>query len=102
MNAQFAFASYPADPWADAVYSYSGTPADHPENALGPPDGQTLHTVGAQSYIMLDMGEGEEGTGSLRAYFGQVLVQSDITVTFYNSSLTPITSDTGPLTISTS
>jgi len=100
-SASTAFASSPADAWADAVYNFSGTGVTNPNNALGPADGQTTNSVGLQKFITLDMGEGEEGTESLRVYFGQLLLQTDIQVIFFDSSLNPITSQTRDIAVST-
>ncbi len=97
-----ALAAAPADAWADSVYTYSGTGVDNPNNALGPADGQTTNMVGVQKFITLDMGEGEEGIDSLRAYFGQVLIQTDVQVVFLDASLNAIASANRGLSIATS
>ncbi len=81
-------------PYANSVQGTSGTTAaGTPENAVGAPDGQTTGPLGVNSSITLDMGAGEEGTASLKVYFGSVNVNEDINVAFLDSNLNVISQE---------
>ncbi|ADO75670.1 conserved uncharacterized protein [Stigmatella aurantiaca DW4/3-1] len=60
----------PRDPYADAVASSTSSIVLNPDNAIGAPDGKPSTVVGVlNSALVLDMGEGEEGTGDLKVYY---------------------------------
>ncbi|NBD13085.1 EGF domain-containing protein [Corallococcus silvisoli] len=59
-----------ADPYADAVIASGVIGVLNPNNAVGPPDGQTANFLAVLGgALTLDMGAGEEGTGPLRIYY---------------------------------
>ncbi|MFY2560737.1 DUF4215 domain-containing protein [Corallococcus terminator] len=58
------------DPYADAVASGTTAAVLNPGRALGAPDGQVATVLGLlNSALVLDLGQGEEGTGDLRVYY---------------------------------
>ncbi|TSC31749.1 DUF4215 domain-containing protein [Corallococcus sp. Z5C101001] len=60
----------PWDLYADAVAPGTTPTVLHPERALGAPDGQSATIPGLlTSALVLDLGQGEEGTGDLRVYY---------------------------------
>ncbi|MCP3064060.1 FG-GAP-like repeat-containing protein [Myxococcus sp. K38C18041901] len=63
-------AAFTWDPYADAVVSSTTAAVLNASAALGAPDGQaaTLLSV-LNSALVLDLGQGEEGTGDLRVYY---------------------------------
>ena len=64
-------AAPPPDPYADAVHSSTSGLIISPGNALGAPDGNLATVVGVLGQnLVLDMGEGEEGTSDLIVYYG--------------------------------
>jgi len=79
-------ASPPYTPYANSVDSTSGTQVGNADNAVGPPDGQTASLAGVNSSITLDMGAGEEGTATLKMYFGQLGADSQVTVDFLDGN----------------
>ncbi|NOK15630.1 LamG-like jellyroll fold domain-containing protein [Corallococcus carmarthensis] len=63
-------ASLTWDPYADAVASGTTATVLNPSAALGAPDGQAATLVGLlNAALVLDLGQGEEGTGDLRVYY---------------------------------
>ncbi|NNC02088.1 DUF4215 domain-containing protein [Corallococcus exiguus] len=60
----------PWDLYADAVAPGTTPAVLHPNRALGAPDGQRATIPGLlTSALVLDLGQGEEGTGDLRVYY---------------------------------
>ncbi|MCY1043199.1 FG-GAP-like repeat-containing protein [Corallococcus sp. bb12-1] len=60
----------PWDLYADAVAPGTTPAVLHPSRALGAPDGQRATIPGLlTSALVLDLGQGEEGTGDLRVYY---------------------------------
>ncbi|MBE4751653.1 tandem-95 repeat protein [Corallococcus sp. ZKHCc1 1396] len=58
------------DPYADAVASGTTATVLNASAALGAPDGQAATLLGLlNSALVLDLGQGEEGTGDLRVYY---------------------------------
>jgi len=90
------------DPYADSVYASSSSGVNNPNNAVGAPDGQTTNQVGINKFITLDMGLGEEGTGTLRVYFGSIVLKSEMTVEFLDKDTHVIKSESAQLSASTS
>jgi hypothetical protein len=88
-------AAPPADPYADAVEDFQDI--NDPENAIGAPDGTGVSFSGAADSIMLDMGEGEEGTGDLDIHYQAVSVGLLITVDFLDEQKNLIVSQSALL-----
>lgn len=63
-----AASAAPADPYADAFANASGNLLS-PGNALGAPDQSYADFLGLDATLVLDLGEGEEGTGSLAVHY---------------------------------
>ncbi|MBE4748222.1 DUF4215 domain-containing protein [Corallococcus sp. ZKHCc1 1396] len=59
----------PWDLYADAVAPGTTPAVLHPNRALGAPDGQRATIPTLLSALVLDLGQGEEGTGDLRVYY---------------------------------
>ncbi|RKH34070.1 tandem-95 repeat protein [Corallococcus praedator] len=58
------------DPYADAVASGTTATVLNASAALGAPDGQAATLLGLlNAALVLDLGQGEEGTGDLRVYY---------------------------------
>ena len=71
MSVTAGLAAPPPDPYADAVHSSTSGLIISPGNALGAPDGNLATVVGVLGQnLVLDMGEGEEGTSDLIVYYG--------------------------------
>jgi hypothetical protein len=79
------------DPYADAVTS-SSAGVVNADNAVGAPNSTTAQMVGINALLTLDMGSGEEGTQTLKVYFGQVNVLINISVDFLDANQNVITS----------
>ncbi|WP_255203996.1 LamG-like jellyroll fold domain-containing protein [Myxococcus sp. AM011] len=63
-------ASLTWDPYADAVASGTTATVLNASAALGAPDGQAATLLGLlNAALVLDLGQGEEGTGDLRVYY---------------------------------
>ncbi|WP_246356654.1 FG-GAP-like repeat-containing protein [Pyxidicoccus fallax] len=63
-------ASLTWDPYADAVASGTTATVLNSSAALGAPDGQAATLLGLlNTALVLDLGQGEEGTGDLRVYY---------------------------------
>ncbi|WP_158627253.1 FG-GAP-like repeat-containing protein [Corallococcus sp. AB045] len=63
-------ASLTWDPYADAVVSSTTAAVLNASAALGAPDGQAATMLSLlNSALVLDLGQGEEGTGDLRVYY---------------------------------
>ena len=63
-------ASFTWDPYADAVVSSTTAAVLNASAALGAPDGQAATMLSVlNSALVLDLGQGEEGTGDLRVYY---------------------------------
>lgn len=75
-----------ADGYANSISSSSAVSLVDPNNALGAPDGNTTGFEANSTFLVLDMGEGEEGTGDL--VITQYLrdVGAMMTVTFYSDA----------------
>lgn len=81
-----ARAAEPSDVYADAVYATTvNTYA--PENALGAADGAYADFREAFTYVTLDMGEGEEGTGNLMFTSRALEYGAAWQVEFYDANL---------------
>ncbi len=84
------------DPYADSVKSAS-VGVVNADNAVGAPNGTTAQLGGLNSILTLDMGAGEEGTQSLRVYFGQVNVVANVQIDFLDSNQQVIASESRQL-----
>lgn len=84
------------DPYADSVAGTS-TLVSNETNAVGAPNGSTASLAGIGAAITLDMGDGEEGTQTLRLHHGAINLQANITVTFLDDNQAVITSETRQL-----
>ncbi len=92
--AVFAFVVLPVssihasgDPYADSVYHHTTIGVDDPEALLGAPDSDAGLIIGANNYVTLDMGNGEEGTGDLKVYFGPLAAGTVFTVWFLGDDI---------------
>ncbi len=79
------------DPYADSVAG-SSAGVVNADNAVGAPNGTTAQVAGVNAILTLDMGAGEEGTQTLKAYFGQVNALVNVTVDFLDSNQSVIAS----------
>lgn len=84
-------------PYANSVAAQSGLGSGTASNAVGQPDGKTALLLGLNSGLTLDMGEGEEGTGALKIYFGPINLQVQAEVQFLDSSQAVLRSETRQL-----
>lgn len=87
IDAVEATASSPQAPYANAVDS--STNIGNAANAIGAPDNAYISSVGpANTFwsITLDMGQGEEGSGSLLIYQGQIAANTAATVDFLDAN----------------
>ncbi len=84
--AKLAAATPAYTPYANSVAHTTGVSLVTPENAVGAPDGQTAGIVGVNSSITLDMGAGEEGTATLKVYFGTVAASAQVNVAFLDTN----------------
>ncbi len=91
MQLAHAAPSASPDPYADSVNSASAGVADA-NNAVGAPNGTSAQMAGINSILTLDMGSGEDGTQTLRVYFGQINTAVNMTVDFLDSNLSVIAS----------
>ena len=74
-------------PYANSVAAQSGQLLVlAANNAVGGPDGQSATLVGIGSSITLDMGDGEEGTNTLKVYFGLINVHAQVNVEFLDDA----------------
>lgn len=88
----------PLDPYADAVVQSGVVAVINPNNAVGPPDGNVASFLGLLGgSLLLDMGEGEEGTGPLRIYYRGVSLSVLAQVDFLRADMTLIS--TGQATL---
>ena len=97
-----ASAAPPPDPYADAVDVSTGLLVIAPTNAVGAPDNNGAvvpATVVPNSIndLVLDMGEGEEGSGDLTVFYRGVSADTVATVEFLDASRNLIT--TGQLAL---
>lgn len=95
--ARIAWAAPLYTPYANSVVGQSGLGSGTAGNAVGAPDGKTALLLGINSSLTLDMGEGEEGTGSLRVYFGPINLQVQMQVQFLDDAQAVIHSETRQL-----
>ncbi len=79
-------------PYAKSVKS-SSAGVINPDNALGAPNNTSAQMAGLNSILTLDVGEGEEGTQSLRVYFGQINAVVNVNVDFLDSNQAVIASE---------
>lgn len=84
-------------PYANSVAGQGGLGSGTAGNAVGAPDGKTALLLGLNSSLTLDMGEGEEGVGPLKVYFGPLNVQVQMQVQFLDSAHTVVHSETRQL-----
>ncbi len=80
------------DPYADSV-SGSSTGVVNADNAVGAPNGTYAQMAGLNTILTLDMGNGEEGTQTLRVYFGQINAVVNVNVQFLDSNQSVIASE---------
>lgn len=80
------------DPYADSVTGTTLVVVDG-NNAIGAPNGTNASLAGPGASLTLDMGAGEEGTGPLRMFLGQVNAQANIDVAFLDSNKAIISSE---------
>ncbi len=80
------------DPYADSVAASSTLTLD-PNNAVGAPNGTNATLAGVGASLTLDMGQGEEGTQSLKVYVGQVNAQVNVDIAFLDSNQAVISSE---------
>lgn len=78
------------DPYADFVASSSAGVANA-DNAVGAPNDTMAQMVGANAILTLDMGSGEEGTQTLKVYYGQINALVNATVEFLDANKGVIT-----------
>lgn len=90
---QIARAAPAYTPYANSVTAQSGLQSGTANNAVGEPNGQNATLLGLNAGLTLDMGDGEEGTNALKAYFGPVNVQALIRVEFLNDDQTVLKSE---------
>ncbi|MDC0710892.1 hypothetical protein POL68_20635 [Stigmatella sp. ncwal1] len=63
------------DPYANAIGPGTNSPVLEADRALGGPDEQSAIVLGLlNTALVLDMGEGEEGTGDLSVYYSGVSI----------------------------
>jgi hypothetical protein len=61
---------YEADPYIDALAPSNEIQVDNAANLFGAPDGQFATVNGRQySFLVLDLGEGEDGVGDLEVHY---------------------------------
>lgn len=84
------------DPYADGVAATAPV-VNNANNAVGAPNGSSASMLGIGASITLDMGQGEEGTQTVKVYLGQISVQVNITVDFLDVNQAVITSETRQL-----
>lgn len=101
LGAAQAASSKNPDPYADSVESTRLVVQDA-NNALGKPNGTGAVLAGLGSSITLDMGEGEEGTRSLRVYFSNVNVALNLKVEFLDANKAIISSGQRQLSVNMS
>lgn len=75
-----------ADAYANSISSSSAVSLIDPSNALGAPDGNTVGFEANTTFLVLDLGDGEEGTGDLVVTQYLRDVGAMITITFYNAA----------------
>ncbi|MBU8897776.1 tandem-95 repeat protein [Corallococcus sp. M34] len=81
------------DPYADAVAPGTTATVLNASAALGAPDGQAATMLGLlNTALVLDLGQGEEGTGDLRVYYQGLSVALVATVDFLKADGTVICS----------
>lgn len=73
-------------PYANSVSNTSGIAVGDANNATGAPDGQTAGLAVINATITLDMGAGEEGTQTLKVYFGTIQANSQLNVAFLDAN----------------
>ncbi|MCP3166188.1 tandem-95 repeat protein [Myxococcus qinghaiensis] len=82
----------PWDLYADAVAPGTTLAVLNPNRALGAPDGQRATIPGLLSTLVLDLGQGEEGTGDLRVYYRGLSVLLVAHVDFLKADRTVVAS----------
>ncbi len=82
-----------ADLYANGLVTYSFIDLWTPQNALGEPDGLYADFRDEETYLKLDMGEGEEGRDGLTLFFQSLNYGATAVVTFYNSDNLSLGSD---------
>lgn len=83
------------DPYADAIVTSNGI--FNAEAAIGAPDGEYANIFGINDRIVLDMGEGEEGTGDLLIHYGDVGLDLITSIQFLDSEMHILDSQIIPL-----
>ncbi len=99
---KIAAATPPYTPYANSVASQSGLNVDNGQNAVGAPDGQNAALAGVNSTLTLDMGQGEEGTGPLKVYFGTIQANAALNVAFLDTNQVVISQQSQQLFFNTS
>ena len=89
------------DPYADRVTAVgTATTTSNRDRAVGAPDGRSATVSGNNNFITLDMGDREEGTGSLRVHFGSQVAQTQVSVTFFDRDMQEINTQAGAILVS--
>lgn len=83
---RMAYAAPAYTPYANSVAAQNGINTGTQNNAVGAPDGQNASLAGLNSSLTLDMGDGEQGTGTLKIYFGPINLQAQVNVEFLDDS----------------
>lgn len=80
-----ASAAISYDPYADSVV-LSTSHAHDPQKAVGAPNQTYAKLAGGNANILLDMGAGEEGTQTVRVFFGQITTRAKVSIRFLDSN----------------
>lgn len=78
LPAQVMAADY--TPYADSVAETGGSSIGNPNNALGAPDNSKSSFLSVNGDLVLDMGQGQEGTNTLKVYLAPVGLQTTMVV----------------------
>lgn len=95
--AQIAHAAPTYTPYANSVAAQSGLGGGTSGNAVGEPNGQSASFLGLNASLTLDMGDGEEGTNTLKVYLGAINVQAQVRVEFLDDNQAVISQETRQL-----
>ncbi|MBI4598786.1 hypothetical protein HY734_01160 [Candidatus Uhrbacteria bacterium] len=94
-------AATPADDYADVVYQASNE-AYQPEAALGAPNEEYAQFFDLNASVILDFGEGEDGTGDLTLYYQVLDFGAGYRVEFLNAKLERLQTSAALLDVTTS
>ena len=81
-----------SDPYADILISNSPSNLLGPERTIGAPDGVSASFLGKDVSLVLDMGQGEEGTGDLTLHMQLLNYGATATISFLDENQQVITS----------